>query len=77
MNKPRRKELEQALSLLGQARDIIESVKDDETDAYENLPESFQESERGEQMFEYIDSMDESLSYIDDVADRLNDIVEG
>ena len=77
MNKPRREELEKALSLLGQARDIIESVKDDETDAYENLPESFQESERGEQMSEYIDSMDESLSYIDDVADMLNNIVEG
>lgn len=77
MNKPRRKELEKALSLLGQAQDIIEAVKDDETDAYENLPESFQESERGEQMSEYIDSMDESLSYLDDIADMINDIIEG
>lgn len=77
MNKPRRKDLERALELLGQARDIIEACRDDEQDALWNLPESFQESERGDQMQEYIDSMDDSLSYIDDVADSLDSIVEG
>ena len=77
MNKPRRKELERALELIGRARDIIEACRDDEQDALWNLSESFQESERGEQMQEYIDSMDDSITGIDDAVESLNDIVKG
>ena len=48
MNKARRKRLAEAAELLEQARDILEEVKDEEQEAHDNLPESFQQGERGE-----------------------------
>lgn len=54
MNKIRRKRLAEAIDLISQAKDILEEVKDEEQEAYDNLPESFQYGERGEQMQEYM-----------------------
>lgn len=50
MNKQRRNRIAEALELISQARDILEEVKDEEQESYENLPESLQYGERGEQM---------------------------
>lgn len=50
MNKIRRKRLAEAIDLISQAKDILEEVKDEEQEAYDNLPESFQYGERGEQI---------------------------
>lgn len=51
MNAARRKRLQEAL-------DIIIEVKEEEQEAFDNLPESFQEGERGELMQEAIDTLD-------------------
>lgn len=74
MNKARRKELKEAVDLLYKALNIIESVKDEEETAYDNLPESIQYSERGETMQDYIDTMDEAYSEIEDRITLLEDI---
>lgn len=50
MNKARRKELEKAKDLLEQAQSIIEAVQEEEQEAFDNMPEGLQSSERGEQM---------------------------
>lgn len=42
MNKIRRKQLQEASELIAKAQGIIESVKDDEQEAHDNLPESIQ-----------------------------------
>lgn len=77
MNRARRKELERAVELLQQAQEIIASVRDDELDAYSNLPESIQDSERGEQMNEYVDALDNAADYdIEDIITNLNEIIE-
>lgn len=52
----------------------MEEVKDEEQEAYDNLPESFQYGERGEQMQEYIDSMDEAYENLEEVEYTLGDI---
>ena len=49
-------------------------ITDEEEEAYDNLPESFQDGERGEEMQEYIDTMDEVLDAIDDAADSIEEI---
>lgn len=76
MNNARRKELEKALEKIGEAKDIIQNVLDEEQDAFYNMPESFQEGERGERMQEAIgnlegavDSLDEVESYIEDAQE--------
>lgn len=46
MNKIRRKQLQEASELIAKAQGIIESVKDDEQEAHDNLPESIQYGEK-------------------------------
>ena len=75
MNKQRRKELARAIALIEEAREILEAVKDEEQEALDNLPESLQQSERGETMEGYIYTMDEMLETLD--TDELQEIVEG
>jgi hypothetical protein len=88
MNKIRRKELanivtmlEELDSLREQIRERLADVLDEEQEALDNLPESLQESERGEQMQEYIDAMENvtgelDLLDIEDLADQLRDICD-
>lgn len=77
MNAARRKEIERAIDLLYQAKEIIENVRDDEQDAYDNMPESLQYSERGERMSENVDALDNAADYdIEDIITNLNDIIE-
>lgn len=75
MNKARRKELAEIISLIEEARERLESVMEEEQEALDNMPESFQCSERGETMEEYICTMDEMLEALD--TDELTEIAEG
>ena len=75
MNRIRRKELAEIISLIEEARERLEAVRDDEQEAFDNLPESIQYSERGETMEEYISTMEELLDYLD--TDGLQEIVDG
>jgi len=88
MNKIRRKavaniiaKLEELESLRQEIQEMLEEVQDEEQEALDNMPESLQESERGRQMEEYIDTMtgvvgDLECMDLDDLADQLRDIVE-
>ena len=60
--------------MLREAQSIIECCKDEEEEAYDNLPESFQDGERGEEMQDYILMMDEALEAIDGAADSIEEI---
>lgn len=75
MNKLRRKEIAKAIELIEQAYEILEIAKEDEQDAFDNMPESLQQSERGETMEEYISIMEDMLEALD--VDELREIVEG
>ena len=50
MNKNRRKQLERIVEQLENLRDDLEMLKDEEQECFDNLPESLQESEKGEMM---------------------------
>ena len=72
MNKLRRKELavvagmlEELDALREQIRDRLAEIRDEEQDALDSMPESLQESERGQQMQEYIDTMEEITGELD------------
>lgn len=74
MNKQRRKEIAKAIDLIEQAREILENVKDEEQEAFDNMPESIQVSERGEQMEDYIYTIEEIIGNLD--TDELQEIVD-
>lgn len=77
MNKVRRNHLDEAISKIQEQLEMIMYVKDEEEEAYENMPESLQGSERGEQMSECIDTLDEAINTLDDVIASLQEIVDG
>ena len=47
MNKERRQLIAKAETLISAARALLEQARDEESDYYENMPESLTESDRG------------------------------
>ena len=76
MNKARRKAIEEIIDQMGTLKEQIESVCEEEQEAYDNLPESIQYSERGEAMSETASDLEDAASSIDDVMSTLQDIIE-
>lgn len=76
MNKERRKQLEEAIAKLEDAKSLIESVRDEEQDAFDNMPEGLQSGERGERMEAAISQMDDAISEIESSVDSLNEASE-
>ena len=71
MNKERRKAIQQALDQLADIRSSVEEINTEEQDAFDNLPESFQDSERGETIQEAIELLETATGDIDEVIDAL------
>lgn len=74
MNKARRKRIENIISKLEDLSVEIEEVMNEEQEAYDNLPEPIQYSERGENMEGYISSLDDAMNYVSDAISSLEEI---
>jgi len=74
MNKDRRKQIAKAIALIEEAQEILENVKQEEQDAYDNLPENLQGSQTAQSMDEYIAVLEEYLSNTD--TGELQEIVD-
>ena len=80
MNNERRIQLKAIAKQLGTIADnledqqiLLEQVYDDESEAFDNMPESLQESDRGIEMEEGIGTLEEQK---DDLANMANDLRE-
>ena len=71
MNKQRRKAIQQTLDQFADLRTSVEEINTDEQDSFYNLPESFQDSEKGETIQEAIDFLETATGAIDEVIDSL------
>jgi len=60
MNNERRKILKEISALVCDARLRLEDLRDEEQNAFDNLPEGLQSSERGDYMLECIEQMEEA-----------------
>ncbi len=76
MNNARRKELNEALELIYQAQDIINSCKDDEEMYRDNMPENLQGSEKYERADEVIDTLQEAVDGLDEVIGKVEEAAE-
>lgn len=72
MNKQRRKRLGVAFDKVSEAMEILEEVKSEETDSYDNLPDNFRDGSRGEEMQWHIELLEEAYDYLDDA----NSVIE-
>lgn len=76
MNAERRKELASIIERLGNLKDDLESVRDQEEECFDNLPEQLQVSERGEAMQENYEEMDGILGDLEDIVNRIQEIID-
>lgn len=74
MNKERRQKLGKAQALLAQARDLIDEVLGDEQEAFDNMPESLQESDKGEEMSEGLAALEEMPEALEEIEGQLDDL---
>lgn len=75
MNQERRNTLEQISETIGELIAQAEELLEQETEAYDNLPESIQNSNRGESMQTAIDALESMQSSLEEAADRIDDIL--
>ena len=76
MNKQDRKMIEGYISQLQDLKDNVESMRDEETEKLDNMPDGLQESERGEAIQDAIDNLDSASDSIGDAIDYLNELTE-
>lgn len=76
MNKARRNELERIINALEDLRDKLFNVASDEREAFDNMPESLQQSERGEQIEMNADDLCCAYDDLDNTINALTDILD-
>lgn len=76
MNKQRREALLRIADDLESVKNDLVSVREEEQEAFDNLPESLQYSARGDAMEEAVSEMDDIESDIDDLIGRISELCE-
>ncbi len=72
MNAKNIKALEKATSLIEEAIEIIESIKDSEEIVYEKMSDKKKESEKGEKQSQVIDQLDDAITGSQDAIEAIN-----
>jgi hypothetical protein len=72
MNKARRLQLQTLSDQIAALRYQIEEVATDEEEAFSNLPESLQESEKGQASAEAVSSLIEATELCDEISNLLD-----
>ena len=76
MNAERRKEIAKASALIGEARAILEQVATDEREAFDNMPDSLKQSERGQQAEAAADALDEAVNACEEIDGKLEEATQ-
>lgn len=73
MNKARRKQLADIRTKIEELQELLEEVRTDEQDAFDNLPESLQGAENGRAMEDAVYKMEEAAGWLEDALECLED----
>ena len=75
MNNVRRKQIREAMELIHQAYEILSVVTEEEQDAFDNLPEGLQESEKGEQIEANVEELEDACDNLDETYETLAELI--
>lgn len=75
MNKNRRDKLVKLSDQISDIMEKLEELRDEELEAFENLPESLNSSERGEAMQTAIGAMGDALSSLENADMQIQDAI--
>lgn len=71
MNRSRRRMLVEAIALLEQLQEDVQSIRDEEDEALGNLAESLASGERGLAMADAVEKMDDAIDGLSEVIGAL------
>jgi len=74
MNDARRKEIANAITLLEGAKDLLEKCRDDEQEAFDNMSEGLQSSDRGQAIEANATSLGEAYDQVEEAINSLESI---
>lgn len=77
MNDARRKEISDIIERLDILIERVNSLCDTEQEVYDNLPENFQMTERGEAVLNAIEGLENAATALEDAAEHLTDARDG
>ena len=73
MNAERRKKIAALKDQIETVRAELETLREEEQDYFDAMPEAFQNGEKGEKAQAAIDAMEEAISQIESVSDQLDE----
>lgn len=76
MNKQRRNRLQKVIDQLGELKEEVSSICEEEQEAYDNMPESLKDGERGSQMYDNISTLEDQESNFDELIENLQEVIE-
>lgn len=71
MNKQRRKRLAGLHDRLAKIADELEAIRDEEQEAYDNLPDSLQAGQRGDALQESVDTLESAMSSAEELLEHV------
>lgn len=74
MNNKRRKALAQLITQLEECTSYLQGILDEEQDAFDNIPESLQDSDKGNRIEDAIDTMQNACDQISEATDSLKEL---
>lgn len=74
MNKSRREAISKVIDKVDEARWDLDMIRDEEQEAYDNMPEGLQSSERGETMADGLETLDSILDNLEEISSQLGDL---
>jgi hypothetical protein len=75
MNKTRRKALDTQAEKLDVIKSDLESLRDEEQEYYDNMPEGLQCGEKGETALEAISDLDGAVASLDEAIEGVRQVV--
>ncbi|MER9706050.1 hypothetical protein NKJ10_17645 [Mesorhizobium sp. M0204] len=77
MNNARRTAIAALADRIGEIKAELETLRDEENDYFDNMPESFQCGDKGQVAEAAVASMDDALSELEGAIDNLNSSTGG
>jgi hypothetical protein len=75
MNDARRKEIQRALTLIEQAKEILREMLLQEQDDFDSMPEDLQNNETGQRAEDAIDALERAATCCDDAMSACEEVI--
>ncbi len=76
MNKTNQKEVSALISTIEEAVAALQAITDDEQEAFDEKSEKWQESEKGEEASEVLDTLQAQVDALEEVAGELSGMID-